>query len=182
MARNPRRIDAEMDALYGQLPKIDCQGYCHDSCGPIEMSVRERQRIESEHGPITCDHLGPNCSMLDGERRCRAYATRPMICRLWGLMEAMPCHFGCRPEGGLLSNSRAAFFIAEADRIGGVPSGRAEHLVEQLERQRELLGDAELKATLDQYAAALVPRPTALGQASVLHIRPRTQVLSKGQK
>lgn len=174
MARNPRRIDAELDALYAQLPRIECQGYCHDSCGPVEMSVRERQRIESEHGAITCG-FGPSCSMLDENRRCRAYTTRPLICRLWGLMEAMPCHFGCRPEGGLLSNEQAAFFIAEADRIGGVPTGRAEHLIEQLEAQRERLGAEEFKLMLDKTADAVMPRPSAAGQHNILH---RTKIES----
>jgi hypothetical protein len=41
---NPRKQDRELDALYAQLPTIKCQGFCHDSCGPIDLSVRERTR------------------------------------------------------------------------------------------------------------------------------------------
>jgi hypothetical protein len=129
---NPRRQDRELDALYATLPKLDCQGYCHESCGPIGMSVRERARIvERARKPVTCD-AHASCSML-AERRCGVYEIRPMVCRLWGVVRSMPCPYGCRPEGGFLSDADGLRFLSEADRIGGAAGpGEFEHLLQEL--------------------------------------------------
>ena len=58
------------------------------------------------------------CSFLrDG--RCTVYAVRPMICRLWGIDETMPCPYGCVPEGGHISELQAIQFLRAALAIGG---------------------------------------------------------------
>lgn len=38
------------------------------------------------------------CPLLTPQRRCAAYESRPMICRLWGMVKKMRCPFGCRPS------------------------------------------------------------------------------------
>src|SRR2546429_6087610 len=38
--------------------------------------------------------------------RCTVYEVRPMICRLWGMVEGMQCPHGCVPEGGHLTEDR----------------------------------------------------------------------------
>jgi Fe-S-cluster containining protein len=122
---NPRKQDRELDALYAQLPVMHCRGYCHDSCGPIGMSVRERARIiERARKPITCGEYA-TCSMLTPERKCGVYDIRPMICRLWGLVKGMPCPYGCRPEGGLMEDEEAVKLLLAADEIGGPEQGEA---------------------------------------------------------
>lgn len=82
MAPNPRRLDARLDALYKQVPSIECRGVCDDSCGPIDGSLREVQRIEAASGKTLSCGQGAACSMLTDERRCGVYEVRPMICRL----------------------------------------------------------------------------------------------------
>jgi hypothetical protein len=121
---NHRRQDRELDALYATLPRLDCQGYCYDSCGPIDTSIRERARIvERARKPLTCSKGADGlCSLLTDDHRCGAYEIRPMICRLWGLVRGMPCPYGCRPEGGLLDDREGLKLIIEADRIGGTPN------------------------------------------------------------
>lgn len=158
MAPNPRLLDKRLDALYAELPRIECQGLCSDSCGPIEMSVRERQRIEREHGEVTCGSVGASCSMLDENRRCLAYAKRPIICRLWGLTARMRCHYGCQPERWL-SDAEAFDFIARADTIGGSPTDRNGRLEQQLRVQAEALGAAYEKH-VSEVARKVVPVPT----------------------
>ena len=129
---NARKQDRELDALYASLPKLDCQGYCHESCGPIGMSVRERTRILERSGPVRCDKHA-SCSMLTADRRCGVYEIRPMVCRLWGIVRSMPCPYGCRPEGGFLSDKAGLYFLAEADRIGGnAGPGEFKHLLDEL--------------------------------------------------
>jgi Fe-S-cluster containining protein len=120
-----------MDALYAQLPSLACQGLCHDSCGPVDMSVRERARIIERAGPVTCGP-GASCSMLTAERRCGVYDIRPMICRLWGLLRGLRCPYGCEPERWL-TDAEACAFIVGADRIGGCPEGdRAQRAAEDI--------------------------------------------------
>jgi hypothetical protein len=120
---NPRKQDRELDALYATLPKLTCQGYCHDSCGPIDMSLRERQRIvQRARKPVECPR-GALCSMLDEQRRCSVYEIRPMVCRLWGLVRSMPCQYGCRPDGGLLSDAEGVRLLVQSERLGGSPLG-----------------------------------------------------------
>ena len=70
--------------------------------------------------------------MLTADRRCAVYEVRPMICRLWGLVERMPCPFGCRPEGGLLSDEEGARLLREANRIGGEDPEQLDRLIGEL--------------------------------------------------
>jgi hypothetical protein len=164
---NHRRQDRELDALYATLPKLDCQGYCFDSCGPIETSIRERARIiERARKPLTCNKGADGlCSMLTDDHRCSIYDIRPMICRLWGLIERMPCPYGCRPEGGLLDDREGLKLILEADRIGGKP-GAEERL---LRLGREML-DAMSEEEMTQLALATIGRgrATVAGRAPTL--------------
>ena len=129
---NHRRQDRELDALYATLPRLDCQGLCSESCGPIALSLRERARIvERARKPIEIDDRA-TCSMLTGDGRCEVYEIRPMICRLWGLVKRMPCPYGCRPEGGLMSDEQGAHLLREAERIGGADPAQLERLVDEL--------------------------------------------------
>jgi hypothetical protein len=46
--------DAQLAELYARIPRIpDCDGRCWTSCGPVEMSDRERQRIRAAGTRIT---------------------------------------------------------------------------------------------------------------------------------
>jgi hypothetical protein len=133
---NHRRQDRELDALYASLPKLQCKGYCHDSCGPIGMSVRERARIiERARKPVTCD-AHATCSMLTPDRRCAVYDIRPMVCRLWGLVKSMRCPYGCVPEGGFMSEADGVTALLESERIGGSELGTAafQRMMENLKR------------------------------------------------
>ena len=161
---NARRQDRELDALYNKLPKMQCQGLCSDSCGPIGMSVRERARIiERARKPITCGHYA-SCSMLTPERKCGVYEIRPMICRLWGLLKSMPCPYGCRPEGGLLDNEVGVRMLLEADRIGGTEE--MDRLVREGIKAVEAMEAEELKRRADLIFGTM--RPTVDGRDGAL--------------
>lgn len=122
MARNPRRIDAQLEALYAQVPAmLDCKGLCADSCGPIECSIRERERVERESGRKLEAASGClDCSMLTPMGRCGVYEHRPMICRLWGTTEGMICPHGCTPER-VLPREESWDLLAAAMVVGGNP-------------------------------------------------------------
>lgn len=115
--------DEELDALYAELPKIDCQGHCHTACGPIDMSTAERKRIRLTYGvniPVgSALRDGPSdCVALTWSKQCSVYDVRPLICRIYGLTKGLPCAYGCRPDRWL--SEREFFeFLARAYDISG---------------------------------------------------------------
>lgn len=114
---------AALDALWATLPAMDCRGDCWDSCGPIRMSEPERARIVAAGGPTIPDaHVRDGayvCPALTMFHQCGVYDLRPTICRLWGLVESMPCTFGCRPEGGLIPDAQGYEVLARSLEIAG---------------------------------------------------------------
>jgi Fe-S-cluster containining protein len=125
--RRPSTVAAQLDDLYAQLPRINCQGLCWDSCGPIRMTRAEHRRIRAEthvdipEGRIDAPAM---CVALTMLRRCGVYDLRPMICRLWGVVESLPCTFGCRPER-YLTDPECYELLAQAYDISGEPAAAA---------------------------------------------------------
>jgi Fe-S-cluster containining protein len=130
---------AALDALYAELPSLECRGLCWQACGPVDMSPVEKSRIADlgvtipgytreaaerfrETGKVeACPALGPF-------RTCGVYEARPMICRLWGLTETMRCPHGCRPSREL-TEAEGYEFLERSRQLGGaVDSGIQEHL------------------------------------------------------
>lgn len=118
--------DAQLAELYARIPRIpDCDGRCWTSCGPIDMSDRERQRIRAAGvriSPYQEAMASPErfwCEALTADKRCAVYELRPVVCRIWGAVEGMQCPYGCVPEGGYLPDSEAYRLIGESLRIGG---------------------------------------------------------------
>lgn len=58
------------------------------------------------------------CPMLDEARGlCSIYEQRPLICRLFGLVEGMRCPYGCIPDRWL-TDAEAYELMTEADNVG----------------------------------------------------------------
>lgn len=84
--------------LRRQIPSFECVPGCHDCCGPVTTSSEEMARLPRKTAAeqdaaleaLNCVHLGP-----DG---CTVYEERPLICRLFGTTERLPCPNGRRPE------------------------------------------------------------------------------------
>jgi len=115
------------EALYAQVPDVNCKGLCTDSCGPIDMHPYERARIRRASVRIPSpaeaveawargeDYRCP--ALVDGA--CSVYSLRPMICRAWGASEAMPCEHGCRPTSGRLLTDTETRALVEASKRPG---------------------------------------------------------------
>lgn len=125
---NPRAL-AAIQALYEQLPSIECKGLCWNSCGPIDMSDAERSHI-AELGveiPVFTSERSArwaldeplHCTALDAFGRCTVYERRPLICRMWGVTESMPCVYGCQPTGGLMPDVDAMMLLQKSLNLGG---------------------------------------------------------------
>jgi Fe-S-cluster containining protein len=110
---------SDLDALYAELPRIDCVGLCRDTCGPIDMSRAERQRIARAGVDIPAGSLITyDCPALTMLGQCSVYKIRPLICRIWGLTKRLHCNYGCRPSRWL-TEPEAYTLIARAYDISG---------------------------------------------------------------
>jgi Fe-S-cluster containining protein len=98
---------SQLQALYSRLPSIDCKRLCQESCGPIPLFNAEARvllpitpaaSVIRGEFPILIDSVTESCPHLSSAGDCRVREMRPMICRLWGLVKAMRCPFGCEPE------------------------------------------------------------------------------------
>ncbi len=108
------KLDAEakLRELWATLPKIACQGKCQECCGPIGMTTLEANMMKAiDHRPIgTVNRKTGRCPKLNGSTgKCTVYDARPTICRLWGIVDRMPCTFGCKPERMLTEEEQFAF-------------------------------------------------------------------------
>ncbi|MBB5140493.1 Fe-S-cluster containining protein [Thermocatellispora tengchongensis] len=149
-------MDTALEELYAQVPQPGCKGLCQDACGPIGMNPREHQRIRErgvkiphyqdglaelvETGNYTCPAL------KDGQ--CSVYDIRPMLCRLWGATETMPCTYGCLPEEGLLPDADGHALLAQSLDVGKPDALSAE----ELERLRQRFDDPKFRRTVQDAA------------------------------
>jgi hypothetical protein len=121
-----RRSHAErataLTNIYNQLPTINCQGLCADSCGPIQMTPTEHRRIQTRHNITIPDRglhdAGATCEALTMFGRCHVYPDRPLLCRLWGLLDILPCVYGCQPDR-YLTAAEGYELLAQAYEIDG---------------------------------------------------------------
>lgn len=93
-----------LQALYDLLPNGDCDGCdgCGGKCaGDVPMTWDEFERIRAIFAgtsPGSRPSVGPfdpPCRFRDGGAdRCTVYPARPLVCRLFGLVEWLPCPLG----------------------------------------------------------------------------------------
>lgn len=93
--------------IYSEVSTIACKRLCQASCGPINAYDSERAIVERATGnpfpdPLTVlQSASLNCPHLnDITGSCAIYQHRPLICRLWGVVdvEGMRCPHGCTPQ------------------------------------------------------------------------------------
>jgi hypothetical protein len=123
MAVRRSERDAALDALYAQVPDSNCKGLCGRTwCAlPVPMSAYERERVKREGVDIPREQDGQegSCPALDLVGRCTVYDKRPLICRLWGATENMPCPHGCVPDEGFVPFMVSAAMVQQSIAIGG---------------------------------------------------------------
>ena len=126
-----RRQEAirQPDALYAQLPPLECKGLCHDTCTSVDASELERERMREARPGVELPTFEegreafrrgeiPRCPMLGPLNTCTVYDVRPLICRAFGMVydsdllnpahtQPMMCDHGCIPDGTI---TRAQLF------------------------------------------------------------------------
>lgn len=111
---------AALEALYSELPKLECKGLCQEVCGVVPSTPPEQWRVMGVLGHVP-QHQGLECPLLV-KGRCSVYTIRPLICRLFGMVkddERMRCPHGCVPERWLTAKE-AHGFISRAEEIAHV--------------------------------------------------------------
>lgn len=107
-----------LEQIYAKIPKMQCRQLCGgDYCGPVCMTVPERERIKTAMGWTELPKCVDSCPCLDTiTRTCNAYDARPLICRLWGTVKRLQCPHGCQPERWL-SDKEADQLIGEYKKL-----------------------------------------------------------------
>ena len=75
---------------------------CGECCGPFPISISDYQRIKDyikQHPEvrevIDSEHKPLECVFRDNTlKRCAVYPVRPMVCRLYGVIDALKCPQG----------------------------------------------------------------------------------------
>ncbi len=130
---------AALVELYEQLPRMQCQGLCSDSCYSLVQTDLERAYVRDVTGiELQLVQTPPSaCPALGMMNTCTAYEARPMICRLWGMTAGMRCQYGCVPKGGYLSAQQFYEFLAQVAELAG-DVGAAAQFREPFEKDPEL--------------------------------------------
>ena len=103
---------AKLDALYREIPEIECKGTCANQCtSQVPFLKIEAKRTGNKKA------RGPDCPHLE-DGRCRVHPIRPLLCRIWGVSIQMPCPYGCRPTR-YLSDEETRSIIQRAEKICG---------------------------------------------------------------
>lgn len=164
--------DAALQALYEQVPDVRCKGRCWDTCGPIEVAPRERQRIRDAgvKMPHWDDAKEENrrtggqtmCPALTADHKCGVYEVRPMICRVWGASKALPCPYGCAEEAGaaVLSAAETAELIGKSMAVGS-PDAQADVALQQA-RIEKLRSSPMVRRAMEEAGRRYDPAETEL--------------------
>lgn len=117
--------------LAEQIPKIDCQRTCGKSvCGPVALTELEKKVIKDQFGlkskddffqqTAQCPFYQPSI-MGQTMEECRIYETRPLICRLWGVVDVdgMRCPYQCRVTPRMLTRDEAYQILQRGSELGG---------------------------------------------------------------
>lgn len=110
--------------IYAKVPKLECRGLCQECCGPIDHLGPEKEIFEKATGRpfpdpfVVLQSTGLRCPELSVAGQCNAYSVRPLICRLWGVVDVdgMRCPHVCRPTR-YLTDDESRRLMAEVDAL-----------------------------------------------------------------
>lgn len=108
---------SELDAIWKQIPTLDCPGTCADRCtSKVALGRAEAERLGLDFGKLKSvpgfvgrlgylpDRGDGMCRFLTKENRCSVYKDRPTICRVACVAEDFQCWYGCVAKRYLPSN------------------------------------------------------------------------------
>lgn len=120
-------MNKELEDIYSKIPAIDCKGLCYDQCTliialPVELdNIGLNPHFKTlDDGKVLVHLIKQDWNDSDGcltcpmlkDNKCSIYDKRPLICRLYGVVENMKCRFGCKPARYLTSKEGVALVSA----------------------------------------------------------------------
>lgn len=104
-----------LKSIYAEIPTINCKRKCQAACGPILMSNAELVAISCVVKPPDFNPRTLACTKLVSGA-CSIYVMRPLVCRLWGVVKAMQCPWGCVPDRWL-PEWKSRELLARAEKL-----------------------------------------------------------------
>lgn len=96
----------QIEKQYARLPSFTCKDGCTKCCGPVPFTESEWARLtpEEQARPVP-----PWRCQFVSETGCTIYDRRPLICRMFGAVDApkMTCPEGCAPTNKLTDRQGA---------------------------------------------------------------------------
>ena len=115
MATKTKKL-RKLQAIYDQMPTVECTGACTDECTLIPMTPLEAEAVKKAslrplvfeectaagHVILVPDPFGGRlkCPLLVGGK-CSVYQSRPFICRAYGVSAGLECREGCKADNPL---------------------------------------------------------------------------------
>jgi Fe-S-cluster containining protein len=170
-----RSQQRQLRAIYDQIPDVPCTGACTDTCTSFPVPRIEKRIIRRatgvDLGSSMSNPITTRCPLLTPAGRCAAHDIRPLICRLWGACDLMPCVFGCAPaQGRRLTAREANRLSAQVFEISGQNAmARAFRDLDVLPDEvlgpvapalAALFGSGATEATIVEHARALLRQMT----------------------
>jgi Fe-S-cluster containining protein len=104
-----------LQKIYDSLPEIDCKKLCgKTNCGPapcVKIEQRNIRESDLEVKRLPYYQIGEkDCLYLSPQGTCEIYEARPLICRLFGVVDTkiMRCPHGCIPDRWLTEQEARA--------------------------------------------------------------------------
>jgi len=120
LTKNEEQRWKQIRKVYDGLPKVACKGLCDNSCGPVPATRLERKIINL---PVLSPGFiqksaDEGCPRLK-DKRCSQYEDRPILCRLWGIVDdpMMRCTHGCEVER-LLTKEESHAVLDKIESLG----------------------------------------------------------------
>lgn len=85
----------KLHEIYATIPTIECVGKCTEFCGALGMEKGEYEEMRKAGGKEPAVNNALTCNYLQ-KGRCSIYDDRPTICRVWGVVDGLPCPHGCK--------------------------------------------------------------------------------------
>jgi uncharacterized protein len=134
---------ARRRAILDALPGVACKGLCASSCRDLTFSILDLLaiRLAYDVDPIHSSPDERTCgALVDGQ--CSIHDERPMICRLWGVVDDLACPHGCEAEPITLQQVVGTLIALESvhpDAQRYVRLGTVEPMDASIARAKELI-------------------------------------------
>jgi len=94
MPRPIRDLLNDLNTIYSEVPAFECKPDCSACCGPVQWSLIEEVNIQrylnQKHMKMRIKKLvsldDPICPYVNAEHKCDIYPVRPLLCRVFGVL------------------------------------------------------------------------------------------------